>query len=320
VPTRTDRPVERPAFAVPTGPHTLPGRSPRPGGTASCCPFTRRPDGAEARILDVEADVSATFRRSSSDSRTPPSAGRDASARRSERDSTPRAVTVNLAPADRRRRISSTWRRRRSSHRRRRPDDRKAYRPGRLDGALRRSAAPRDPPRRRRAIRRAARTERNAREARNRTRVGHGGVAARHGAPPATRQPPEAGREDCRRVLGDLSVAGQPVARALESRPRADTTSSSSARPGPQRRCSRARHHLPPWNREEAIEATRVTFDRGAPGRTRPPSRRPFRAPTTACLVRRLIGGGAHPRRVSLAHRGVLLIGEMPEFRRDALR
>jgi magnesium chelatase family protein len=79
---------------------------------------------------------------------------------------------------------------------------------------------------------------------------------------------------------------------------------------------------LPPLSEAEAIEAARVASACGVPvepialGR-----RRPFRAPHHTISTAGLIGGGTPPRagEATLAHRGVLFLDELPEFRRDTL-
>jgi magnesium chelatase family protein len=79
---------------------------------------------------------------------------------------------------------------------------------------------------------------------------------------------------------------------------------------------------LPPLGFEEALEATRV---HGAAGRlVGPPpvlTERPFRAPHHTASPAGLMGGGNPPRpgEVSLAHRGVLFLDELPEFGRRSL-
>jgi len=79
---------------------------------------------------------------------------------------------------------------------------------------------------------------------------------------------------------------------------------------------------LPPLTREEALEVTRIHSVAGVlpPGRplvTNPP----FRAPHHGVSAAAVVGGGAVPRpgEASLAHRGVLLLDEMPEFPRNVL-
>src|SRR4051794_1740957 len=76
---------------------------------------------------------------------------------------------------------------------------------------------------------------------------------------------------------------------------------------------------LPPLSRNEVIEVTRIAGVCGENGGPR--LRRPFRAPHHTVSGRALVGGGAPPRpgEVTRAHRGVLFLDELGEFRRDAL-
>ncbi len=77
---------------------------------------------------------------------------------------------------------------------------------------------------------------------------------------------------------------------------------------------------LPPLAPTEALEVARVA---SACGRLGPalPGGRPFRAPHHTISAAGLIGGGSPPRagEATLAHRGVLFLDELCEFRRDAL-
>ncbi|AMY10233.1 Competence protein ComM [Luteitalea pratensis] len=79
---------------------------------------------------------------------------------------------------------------------------------------------------------------------------------------------------------------------------------------------------LPPWAFEQALEATAV---HSAAGLVPPEGgllpERPFRAPHHTVSTAALIGGGPQPRpgEVSLAHHGVLLLDEVPEFERRTL-
>ncbi|MCZ7590482.1 MAG: YifB family Mg chelatase-like AAA ATPase [Gaiella sp.] len=79
---------------------------------------------------------------------------------------------------------------------------------------------------------------------------------------------------------------------------------------------------LPPLTREEALEVTRIHSVAG----TLPPGAGlimapPFRSPHHGASAAAIVGGGTVPRpgEVSLAHRGVLLLDELPEFPRSVL-
>jgi magnesium chelatase family protein len=76
---------------------------------------------------------------------------------------------------------------------------------------------------------------------------------------------------------------------------------------------------LPRLSSNEVIEVTRIAGVCGENGGPR--LRRPFRAPHHTVSGRALVGGGTPPRpgEVTRAHRGVLFLDELGEFRRDAL-
>ncbi len=79
---------------------------------------------------------------------------------------------------------------------------------------------------------------------------------------------------------------------------------------------------LPPLSFDEALAVTRI---HGVAGRLGSDAamvaRRPFRAPHHTASTAGLLGGGQPPRpgEVSLAHRGVLFLDELPEFQRSTL-
>ncbi|MFW6314055.1 MAG: YifB family Mg chelatase-like AAA ATPase [Desulfohalobiaceae bacterium] len=79
---------------------------------------------------------------------------------------------------------------------------------------------------------------------------------------------------------------------------------------------------LPLLGFEEALEVTKVYSVAGqlSPGQALI-TERPFRAPHHTISDAGLIGGGQYPRpgEVSLSHRGVLFLDEMPEFRKHVL-
>jgi magnesium chelatase family protein len=79
---------------------------------------------------------------------------------------------------------------------------------------------------------------------------------------------------------------------------------------------------LPPLEPREALEVMRIHSVAGTLSSERPlVTHRPFRAPHHSASMAALVGGGQGPRpgEASLAHRGVLLLDELPEFQRPAL-
>jgi magnesium chelatase family protein len=79
---------------------------------------------------------------------------------------------------------------------------------------------------------------------------------------------------------------------------------------------------LPPLGYDEALETTAI---HSVAGLVQPElgviAERPFRAPHHSATEQGLVGGGEQPRpgEVSLAHNGVLFLDEFPEFRRQGL-
>lgn len=77
---------------------------------------------------------------------------------------------------------------------------------------------------------------------------------------------------------------------------------------------------LPPLDEDEALEVAAIASLAGRfdPARWR---ERPWRAPHHTASAVAIVGGGSHPRpgEISLAHRGVLFLDELPEWERRVL-
>jgi magnesium chelatase family protein len=79
---------------------------------------------------------------------------------------------------------------------------------------------------------------------------------------------------------------------------------------------------LPPLGRNEILEVAKLYSIAGETARaSRPSSERPFRAPHHSITAAAMVGGGRRPKpgELTLAHRGVLFLDELPEFDRRTL-
>ncbi len=78
---------------------------------------------------------------------------------------------------------------------------------------------------------------------------------------------------------------------------------------------------LPDMNFEEALEVTKIHSIAGMTTQNKIIINRPFRAPHHTVSKVSLVGGGtnAKPGEISLAHRGILFLDELPEFSKSTL-
>ncbi len=78
---------------------------------------------------------------------------------------------------------------------------------------------------------------------------------------------------------------------------------------------------LPPLRHDEMLRVASIASVAGELRSAQPTLAPPFRAPHHTTSAQALVGGGTRPRpgEVSLAHRGVLFLDELPEFSRGAL-
>jgi magnesium chelatase family protein len=78
---------------------------------------------------------------------------------------------------------------------------------------------------------------------------------------------------------------------------------------------------LPPLAHDEMLRVASIASVAGEASAANATQWPPFRAPHHTCSPQALVGGGGRPRpgEISLAHRGVLFLDELPEFSRTAL-
>jgi magnesium chelatase family protein len=143
-------------------------------------------------------------------------------------------------------------------------------------------------------------------------------------AAPSARPAPEAGGVDGTDQPDLADVRGQALARrALELAAAGGHSLLMIGPPGAGKSmlAQRLPGLLPPMTPDEALESAALWSLQPRGAHPLPWGLRPFRAPHHSVSAAALVGGGSGPRpgEVSLAHRGVLFLDELAEFRRDAL-
>ncbi|MEM7508902.1 MAG: YifB family Mg chelatase-like AAA ATPase [Pseudomonadota bacterium] len=137
--------------------------------------------------------------------------------------------------------------------------------------------------------------------------------------------PPEPGPVSARRDAADLlDVKGQETARrALEVAAAGNHHIMMVGEPGSGKSmlASRLTSIMPPLSPAEALEVSTIRSLANLPGDGGITAERPYRDPHHSASLPAMIGGGkgAQPGEISLAHRGVLFLDELPEFPRQVL-
>ena len=78
---------------------------------------------------------------------------------------------------------------------------------------------------------------------------------------------------------------------------------------------------MPPMSFDEILEVTKIHSVAGVLTNGKAVTKRPFRAPHHSASGVSIVGGGskAKPGEISLAHRGVLFLDELPEYKKDVI-